>query len=59
MNQKKWSKFPFFHHGGTTMRFHTYCGFIKEEQIGVVFFNYPIESVKNDKNAIKSYRFGE
>lgn len=36
IENKKWSDFPIIHHGGTTMGFHTYCGFIKEKQIGVV-----------------------
>lgn len=36
IEQKKWSEFPIIHHGGTTMGFHTYCGFIKEKQIGIV-----------------------
>lgn len=36
IEKKKWSDFPIIHHGGTTMGFHTYCGFIKETQIGVV-----------------------
>lgn len=35
----KWSKYPIIHHGGTTIGFHTYCGFIKEDQIGVVAFS--------------------
>lgn len=36
IEQKKWSEHPIIHHGGTTMGFHTYCGFIKEKQIGIV-----------------------
>lgn len=36
IERKKWSDFPVIHHGGTTMGFHTYCGFIKERQIGIV-----------------------
>lgn len=36
IENKKWSEFPVIHHGGTTIGFHTYCGFIKEKQIGVV-----------------------
>ncbi|RSK25986.1 class A beta-lactamase-related serine hydrolase [Bacillus sp. HMF5848] len=39
VEQKKWSSYPIIHHGGTTMGFHTYCGFIKEKQIGVVIFS--------------------
>ncbi|GAF13695.1 beta-lactamase class C [Bacillus sp. JCM 19046] len=33
---KKWSPYPIIHHGGTTMGFHTYCGFMKETQTGIV-----------------------
>ena len=36
IEKKKWSEYPIIHHGGTTMGFHTYCGFIKEKQVGVV-----------------------
>lgn len=36
IEKKKWSDFPLIHHGGTTMGFHTYCGFIKEKQVGIV-----------------------
>lgn len=39
IEEKKWSSYPIIHHGGTTMGFHTYFGFIKEEQIGVVIFS--------------------
>ncbi|MBM7714607.1 CubicO group peptidase (beta-lactamase class C family) [Bacillus thermophilus] len=39
IEQVKWSEFPLIHHGGTTMGFHTFCGFIKEKQIGVVIFS--------------------
>lgn len=39
VEQKKWSQYPIIHHGGRTMGFHTYCGFIKEEQIGIVIFS--------------------
>jgi CubicO group peptidase (beta-lactamase class C family) len=36
IEKKTWSEYPIIHHGGTTMGFHTYCGFIKEKQVGVV-----------------------
>lgn len=36
IEQKRWSDFPIIHHDGATMGFKTYCGFIKEKQIGVV-----------------------
>lgn len=36
IEKKKWSDFSLIHHGGTTMGFHTYCGFIKEKQVGIV-----------------------
>ncbi|VEF46170.1 penicillin-binding protein [Bacillus freudenreichii] len=39
IEQKKWSESPLLHHGGTTMGFHSYCGFLKKEQIGVVIFS--------------------
>ncbi|WP_017729259.1 serine hydrolase domain-containing protein [Halalkalibacterium ligniniphilum] len=39
IEQKKWSPYPIIHHGGRTAGFHTYCGFIKEAQIGVVIFS--------------------
>ncbi|WP_078543018.1 serine hydrolase [Litchfieldia alkalitelluris] len=39
IEEKKWSKYPLIHHRGTTMGFHTYFGFIKEEQIGIVMFS--------------------
>lgn len=39
IEEKKWSNYPLIHHGGTTMGFHTYFGFIKEEQIGIVMFS--------------------
>ncbi|MDX8365619.1 serine hydrolase domain-containing protein [Cytobacillus sp. IB215665] len=39
IEQKKWSPSPIIHHGGTTLGFHTYCGFLKEEQIGIVVFS--------------------
>jgi CubicO group peptidase (beta-lactamase class C family) len=39
IEEKKWSSYPLIHHGGTTMGFHTYFGFIKEEQIGIVMFS--------------------
>lgn len=35
----KWSKYPIYHHGGTTIGFHTYCGFMKEREIGIVIFS--------------------
>ena len=39
IEEKKWNNYPIIHHGGTTMGFHTYCGFIKEELIGIVMFS--------------------
>ncbi|MFE8699875.1 serine hydrolase domain-containing protein [Cytobacillus sp. FJAT-54145] len=39
IENKKWSSYPLIHHGGTTMGFHTYFGFLKEEQIGIVMFS--------------------
>lgn len=36
MDRVKWTKYPIIQHGGTTIGFHTYCGFIKELGIGVV-----------------------
>ncbi|WP_158582943.1 serine hydrolase domain-containing protein [Lysinibacillus yapensis] len=36
IEQKKWIDSPIIHHGGTTIGFHTYCGFIKEKQVGIV-----------------------
>ncbi|UOE95826.1 serine hydrolase domain-containing protein [Alkalihalobacillus sp. LMS39] len=39
LETKKWSDYPVIHHGGTTMGFHTYCGFVKEQQIGIVIFS--------------------
>ena len=39
IEEKKWSKYRLIHHGGTTMGFHTYFGFIKEEKIGIVMFS--------------------
>ena len=39
IEQKKGLKYPIIHHGGTTFGFHTYCGFIKELQIGVIMFS--------------------
>lgn len=39
IEKKDWSGNPIIHHGGTTMGFHTYCGFIKEEQVGVVIYS--------------------
>jgi len=35
----KWSEHPIIHHGGTTIGFHTYCGFIKEKEIGIVVYS--------------------
>lgn len=32
----KWTTYPIIQHGGTTIGFHTYCGFIKELEVGVV-----------------------
>nr|WP_269431691.1 serine hydrolase [Bacillus sp. JCM 19034] len=34
--EKKWSDYPVIYHDGKTTGFHTYCGFIKEKQIGIV-----------------------
>ena len=39
IENNKWSNHPIIHHGGTTIGFHTYCGFMKEKQIGVVVFS--------------------
>lgn len=39
IEQKKGFDYPIIHHGGTTFGFHTYFGFIKELQIGVVMFS--------------------
>ncbi len=39
IEKKKWADVPIIHHGGTTVGFHTYCGFIKEHKIGVVIFS--------------------
>ncbi|SER25508.1 CubicO group peptidase, beta-lactamase class C family [Gracilibacillus ureilyticus] len=39
IEERKWSEYPIIHHGGTTIGFHTYFGFIKELQIGVVMFS--------------------
>ncbi len=36
IEQKKWSSFPIIYHTGGTKGFHTYCGFIKERQMGIV-----------------------
>ncbi|MEI3606286.1 serine hydrolase domain-containing protein [Pseudogracilibacillus sp. SE30717A] len=36
IERRKWSDFPIVHHDGATIGFHTYCGFIKEKQIGTV-----------------------
>lgn len=36
IERRKWSRFPIIHHDGATVGFHTYCGFIKEKQIGTV-----------------------
>lgn len=36
IEKKKWCDHPIIHHGGTTIGFHTYCGFIKEKQVGIV-----------------------
>lgn len=35
-DQPKWSRYPIIQHPGNTIGFHTYCGFIKELEIGVV-----------------------
>ncbi|MBB6452597.1 CubicO group peptidase (beta-lactamase class C family) [Salirhabdus euzebyi] len=39
IEEKKWSDYPLIHHGGTTIGFHTYFGFIKELQIGIVMYS--------------------
>lgn len=39
IEQKRELEYPIIHHGGTTMGFHTYFGFIKELQIGIVMFS--------------------
>lgn len=36
IDQPKWAKHPIIHHAGTTIGFHTYCGFIKELEIAVI-----------------------
>lgn len=36
IDRPKWSSYPIIQHGGDTMGFHTYCGFMKELEIGVV-----------------------
>src|SRR5690625_254932 len=36
IDRPKWTPYPIIHHGGTTIGFHTYCGFIKELEIGVI-----------------------
>lgn len=36
IDQPKWTPYPIIHHGGTTIGFHTYCGFIKELEIAVI-----------------------
>lgn len=50
IEDKKWSEYPIIHHGGTTLGFHTYCGFIKEKQTGIVICSTiqlnPIRMVK-------------
>lgn len=39
IENKKWAETPVIHHGGTTVGFHTYCGFMKEHKIGIVIFS--------------------
>ena len=36
IDQPKWAPYPIIHHSGTTIGFHTYCGFIKELEIAVM-----------------------
>lgn len=36
IEQPKWSKYPIIQHSGNTIGFHTYCGFMKDLEIGVV-----------------------
>lgn len=36
IERKKWSDYPIIHHDGGTTGFFTYCGFMKEKQIGTV-----------------------
>ncbi|MEI3607774.1 serine hydrolase [Pseudogracilibacillus sp. SE30717A] len=39
IENNKWSDVPIIQHGGTTVGFHTYCGFMKKHKIGVVIFS--------------------
>ncbi|KGP72917.1 serine hydrolase domain-containing protein [Pontibacillus yanchengensis] len=39
IEKKEWCTEPIIHHGGTTLGFHTYCGFLKERGIGIVVFS--------------------
>lgn len=39
IEEKDWCNEPIIHHGGTTLGFHTYCGFLKEKGIGIVIFS--------------------
>lgn len=39
IENKKWAETPVIHHGGTTVGFHTYCGFMKEHKLGVVIYS--------------------
>lgn len=39
IENKKWADTPVIHHGGTTVGFHTYCGFMKEHKLGVVIYS--------------------
>src|SRR5690625_5013530 len=39
IENKKWADTPIIHHGGTTVGFHTYCGFMKEHKIGIVIYS--------------------
>lgn len=36
IDKPKGLTYPIIHHGGNTIGFHTYCGFIKELEIGVI-----------------------
>lgn len=36
IDQPDWAPQPIIHHGGTTVGFHTYCGFMKGLNVGVI-----------------------
>lgn len=36
IDQPRWAPHPIIHHGGTTVGFHTYCGFMKGMDVGII-----------------------